>query len=295
MATFSKTNTWPVGYFRAYSSWLLRNRKEIAARLSVIGAELDRIGYITVTYRRDEGANAPTEQRTGFSVTPDSSLGCLCQAYIANGGNPLDISSFMKPDCAEVVEKEANGNLKIIYRYPNGGVVAPMSAEPMEPLSNGETSSGFGAYPGGFLNTERYYTARQGRRTSKGSFDFDSIVSSMNQIRSWANQEIKEKLQDIEWRIVKLCDLREQLEKERDMILVQAFGGALNSISSSEFDTNRFDPKIRVQNLIQEMNVLLYDTEPDGTVRSYTANVDVPFLEFTFNDVASEWRDPLGG
>ena len=283
-------STWPVGYFRAYSSWLLRNRKEVASRIKVLGAEIDRIGYVTVSYRFD--GTTHTEQRTGFSVSPDTTLGRLCQAYIANGGNPLDISPFMYPDSTAVTIENDDGTVVTTTKYPHGGVVAPLSAAPNEPLSQKDGTSGYGAFPGGFLNTDRYYPARQDKRATKGDFDFDAIVSSMDKIRSWANQEIKEKLQDIEWRIIKLCDLKEQLIKERDEVLVQAFGGVLTSVS--EFDPNRFDSVIRVQNLVQEMNSLIYETKPDGTVLSYTAKADVQFLEFTFADVASEWRDPLG-
>jgi hypothetical protein len=43
--SFSKLGgPWPVGYYRATSSWLLRNRKGLAARIGVINAEINRIG-----------------------------------------------------------------------------------------------------------------------------------------------------------------------------------------------------------------------------------------------------------
>lgn len=294
MGSFSKMNVWPVGYFRSYSSWLLRNRKDIASRINVLNAEIGRIGSIRVSYRAvvENGAMKVTEERLGFSVTSGSSLGRLCQAYVANGGNPLDISSFMYPDCTEVLEQDADGSLKVIQQYPHGGILAPMSAEPNEPLPQPGKTTGYGSYPGGYLRTDNYYPARQGGRKSKGNFDFNALVKTMHQIRGWANQDIKERLQDIEWRIIKLADLREQLIKERDDILVQAFGGVLTGVG--EFDNNRFDTNMRVQNLVQDMYELLYDMAEDGSVRSFSANSKVAYLGFTFEDTSSENRDPLG-
>jgi hypothetical protein len=114
----------------------------------------------------------------------------------------------------------------------------------------------------------------------------------MHQIRSWANQDIKERLLDIEWRIIKLCDLREQLEKERDEVLVQAFGGVLTGVGS--LDETRFDPSLRMQGLVQDLYSTLYVAQ-DTVDQSFRANDNVGFLQFTFDDVPSEsLRDSLG-
>ena len=83
MASFSKLSTWPVGYFRAFSSWLLRNRRDVAARVQVIGADLARIGDIKVFYRAVEDGNGNvrrTEERVGFSVVAGTTLERLVQA-----------------------------------------------------------------------------------------------------------------------------------------------------------------------------------------------------------------------
>ena len=294
MSSFSKMAVWPVGYFRAISSWVLRNRRDVASRIEVINAEVARIGFVKVTYRLEttDGSTEATEERIGFSVTPGSSLSRLVQAYIAGGGNPLDISMFMYPDSREVVERDADGNLKVVAQYPHGGILAPMGSNSNEPIAKPGVETGFGPNPGGFIRSDRYYPARQGGRKSRGAFDSNTIVKTMHQIRSWANQDIKERLQDIEWRIIKLCDLREQLIRERDEVIVQAFGGVMAGVE--ELDKERFDPNMLVQNLVQDMYKVLYETNEDGSVQGYRANQSVPFLEFTFSDLPSN-IESMGG
>jgi len=296
MASFQKLGVWPVGYFRAFSSWLLRERRSISARVSAINAEIERIGFITMYYASvtEEGKTTLTEQRVGFGVTAGSSLERLCQAYVVQGGNPFDISPFMYPDSTEVLEANAVGNAsKSVERYPHGGVIAPKSVEYNNPSPKTGENSGFGEYQGGYLNTDRYYADRMGGRMSRGAFDSDTIVRYMHSMRRWVNQAIKERVQDIEWRIIKLCDLREQLLKERDETLVAAFGGALSGVA--DFNKSRFSVDLQMQNLVQDMYERLYDTERDGTVRSFSATHPVAFLNFTFEDKPSEIRDPLGG
>lgn len=296
MASFQKFAVWPVGYFRAYSSWLLRERRSIGARIAALNSEITRIGFITVYYGSEtaDGKTTLTEQRVGFGVTAGSSLERLCQAYVAQGGNPFDISPFMYPDSTEVLEADADGNAtKSVERYPHGGVVAPKSVEYNSPTPKKGENSGFGEYEGGYLNTDRYYPARMGGRMSRGAFDSDTIVRYMHSMRRWTNQSIKERVQDIEWRIVKLCDLREQLLKERDEVLVGAFGGALSGVG--DFNEKRFTRDLQTQNLVQDIYELIYETERDGMVRSYSATGNVAFLNFTFGDEPSEIRDALGG
>lgn len=291
MASFNKMSVWPIGYFRAYSSWLLRDRREIGLRIATINAEIARIGLIQVTYRTvTSGENTTvTEERMGFSVTPEgSSLSKLVMAYIANGGNPFDISPFWYPDSTEVVSTDADGNQQTIQKSPYGGVLAPMSALANDPLP-GTDSTGFGGHRGGWVRADHYYPARQGGRISQGSFDSDMIVKTMHQIRSWDNQAIKERLLEIEARILKLCDLREQLTHERDEVLVQAFGGVLDGVG--DFDEDRFANDLRVQNLVQDMYEMLFETEEDGTVRAFKGNSKSDYYQFTFDDLPSEYPD----
>ena len=145
------------------------------------------------------------------------------------------------------------------------------------------------------MRSDRYYAPRQGGRLDRGGTDFDTVTRTLHQIRSWANQDIKERLQDIEWRIIKQCDLREQLSKERNEILVQAFGGG--SVEAiGPLDPNRFNQGLQVQVLIQTMNKILYETKEDGSVPSYgQPSATLDYLGFAFEDVVSEGaRDAMG-
>ena len=297
MASFSKMAVWPVGYFRAYSSWLLRNRRAVAGRLKAIEAELARIGDITVIYRTEEkdGNTVATEERVGFGVTKNSSLERLVRAYIANGGNPLDISPFLKPNSREVIPEDGDVAAKTKDIYPFGGLMAPMSANPDEPLPIAGKDTGYGANRGGFMPSDGYDPGRQGGKVNRGSWDSDLFVRYMHQMRSWANQDIKERVQEIEARILKLCDLHEQLEKERDYVLKQAFGGALSGGLSKPLDENLFDGGLRVQVIVQDFYNLLYETDETGKVTAYKANDNAKLLPFTFEDAPSEvTRFPLG-
>jgi len=296
MASFSKMGVWPVGYFRSYSSWLLRNRREVAARIATINAETARIGQVIVTYRRTkdaEGNTKATEERVGFNVTKNSSLERLLRAYVAGGGNPMDISPFMYPDGTEVLEEKDDGTLIVSERYPYGGIIAPRSVDTNDPVPKAGERTGYEQFYGGMPRHSGYAPARQGGRLDRGIYDSNTVVRSMHQMRSWANQTIRERLQDIEWRIIKLCDLREQLDRERDDVLMQAFGGALTGVSS--FDEERFTPSLRVQNLIQDMYEILYEKDEDGLVSSFTPRQDLAFLRFTFDDTGDEMlRDSMG-
>ena len=301
MATFSKLSRWPVGYFRAFSSWLLRNRREVALNIETLTSEIERIGFITIVYRavdNEDGSRTVTEDRMGFSVTPNTSLERLLQAYIAQGGNPLDISPFWHPDETAVVSYNGNEEPVLAPSYPHGGIVYLKSASPEEPYAktrvddDGNTifeTTGYEHFPGGDPNTDRFYSARLGQRFTRSDLN---ITTLMRKMRGWSNQAIKERLQDLEWRIIKLMDLREQLSHERDDVLQQAFGGAL--AGTPGFDEERFNPGLSVQSLVQEMYSLLYEKDDSGSVQGFRVKEEVAFLDFTFKDAVSEYRFPLG-
>ena len=290
MASFSKMGVWPTGYFRSYSAWLLRNRREVASRISVINAEISRIGLVTVSYQLEEpdgdGNIKATEHKIGFAVTKNTSLERLVQAYVAQGGNPMDISPFLMPDATEVLEVKEDGTFVVAESYPYGGVIAPRSTNYNEPTPKEGETTGYEQDQGGMPRHSGYAPARQGGRVDRGSYDSDTVVRYMHQMRSWANQAIKERVQDMEARIIKLCDLREQLTKERDEVLMQAFGGALTGVAT--FDETRFTPSLRVQCLVQDMYETLYQTDEDGLLTGFTPRKDLAFLRFTFEDTANE-------
>ena len=305
MSSFGKLAVFPAGYFRAFSSWILRHRRDVASHVAVLGAEIERIGLVRILYdveQDEEGNIRATETRVGFRVTEGSSLARLVQAYVANGGNPYDISSFMYPDQTEILEEKPDETVIIYEEYPGGGVYAPKTVEYNNPVGN-PGASGFERYEGGepALNnktSERGYASRIGGAPERGNWDSDTIVKTMHRIRGWANQIIKERLQDIEWRIIKLADLREQLVDERESVLEQAFGGYLRGLPD-QFDEDRFSVDMLAQNLIQTMNELLFRMDPDddSNVKSNKSNETTGFLFWTFHttDPNDTSRFTLGG
>lgn len=309
MPTFSKMSAFPTAYFREAARWLLQNRRDVAVRAGLINAEIIRIGMVVVEYRKvtDAVGNiTATEERTGFSVSEGSSLARLVQAYIANGGNPMNISSFLMPDTTTT--RDGQDGILFVQKYPGGGVVAPKSVSYNNPLPqidqkeknsdpenptgdpknfSAPQKSGYEGYEGGYLNTDRYYPGRMGGRINRGAWDTNSILRMMQDIRGWANQDIKNRLSNLEWRIIKLMDLKEQLEHERDRVLTQAFGSVLNGLKDFDFDGFRQERSVPV--LIDELSRLIFVTDPEtGQIIGTGANVQTGFLQFVFPDKPSE-------
>lgn len=293
MSSFSRLSRWPVGFFETTTRWLLNERKNIPARLGVISAEIQRIGHISVGYRAvesEDGSILRTEERVGFSVSDNSSLSRLVQAYIAAGGNPFDISPFWVPGRTNVVAVTDEGNPIQVEAYPFGGLVAPRQGDPMRPANVQQDSDGNtvvldtgNAFLGGHPNSEELAERKRlGTDTPMQSLD---VVQITHNIRGWANQEIKEKLSDIEWRILKLMDLKEQLEKERDDYLTRNFGGVVQGLPKS---SSLYNPKASMQSLIQGMAEILYEYDKDGNFLSYRAGPNVDLLEFAYESLMSE-------
>ena len=303
MPAFSQMSRWPVGYFRAFSGWLLNNRKSVAARLNLLNTEIDRIGFITVRYRgneRDDGSVKMTEERLGFEVTENSTLARLVQAYIVNGGNPFDISPFWMPSRTKLIGTGGDGKPIRVEAYPYGGVLSTYTTEPNEPLPSKATDddgnevvvrTGFGGYKAGQVQAERNYRLRLNTQTRPSDLD---INDAMRKMRDWSNQDITERLNNIEWRIIKQMDLQEQLMSERDELLTQAFGSVLDGLPAQSI--RRFDPNMSVQSLVQDMYAIIYEMdEATKEVKAFRAGPDVAMLEFTFANMPSEAvRDPLG-
>jgi hypothetical protein len=249
------------GSWVSLRSFLLYERKDIGKRISVINSEIKRIGNITVQYNSVSGTeteeNKMTEERLGFSVTKNSSLHKLITAYVVMGGNPLDISFFFIPDRAVLID----GNK--YEEYPYGGMVYPVSVDY-------ERGSEFGPSTSGFSPLRKYKPLRVGSRKDI-SVDEELFVNMVSDIRKFSTQEIRVKIHDMESRIIKLCDLREQLIDERDQILVQAFGGLVSSIPN--FDTERFAMSLRVPAVIKEIDNIFFSRNDEGNL-TFDSNLE---------------------
>jgi len=300
MPSFSKMAVFPAGYFRATTQWLLRERRDVVKRITTMTAEMARIGTIEMYYEKfTEGENVlATERRTGFTVTQGSSLAKLMQAYIATGGNPFNISGFLHPDTT-LVQVDSDGNTIRIQKYPSGGAPAAQSVQYNNPVFEAgdpgdkfPKKTGYEGYEGGYIQSTRYIPGRMGGRIDRGCWDNATVLRVMQDVRKWANKEIKARLQDMEWRIVKLSDLHEQLKTERDMVLMEAFAGQLENMPA--IDHEKFDPQRLCQVLIQQMYSLIYDSEEGGIPTTTKASPTLGLLYFVFEDKPEDQAGPMG-
>lgn len=248
--SFNGLGTFRQGQWQQFRRFVLNERRDVLARIAVIKAELDRIGFIRVAYEAttdDENVTTVSEKRVGVFVNPtDSTLAKLVGAYTVMGGNPLDISMFIHPDKVFI-----NDTLSY-FQYPSGGQVFPKSEAP--------------AYSGdvfqqGMPSLETYnLSARKGGRRNLEDSD---MVLFMSQAQRWVQQEIAHKRNNLEARILKLCDLREQLEAELDD-LMRANGDALLGMPMP-FDPDRYDPVLTIAQSVAIIDSIWYVVGDDGT------------------------------
>jgi hypothetical protein len=241
--SFGWTGFFRQGAWFEFRRFILNQRRDVLARVTTINAELARIGSIQIIYERSAtDHNRVTERRIGMNVTPNTSIEHLLRAYIAQGGNPFDISMFLTPDSFDVIEEteaattqdpEAAGTVPVTAireNQPYGGIAASGTTDPLTP----------GLYMGGWLPLWRYPSRRFGNTVNHTAQSAD-MTRTIHAARGWVTQEIRTLRNDIEARIIKLMDLREQLTKERDELLPTAVGGSvpgLNWSSEGEFATS---------------------------------------------------------
>lgn len=274
MSSFGFMSKYRTGYYLGVRSFLLRERRTVPDRINALNAEIVRIGQVIVGYEKilsNDGSTKATENRVTFSVTPNSTLEKLLRAYIAQGGNPLDISMFLMPDQNQQVDTDDPTNALTVERMPYGGVAAPVSREyhatndgPLDDTTSVEAqkveeeneSVGFGEFPGGYLNLIKYPPRRLGGRKDP---DEDSTMFALefDSLRKWANQEIRYKLHDLEERIIKQCDLREQLQIELDHTLMQAWGGLLRGLEFN-WDEEAYVKERRIPESLVEIDKRLF-------------------------------------
>ena len=240
--SFGWLGTFRQGSWRAYRRFILEERRDIDARLGVIQAELSRIGEVVVFYNSDE--DRVTEERTGMYVSRGSSLEKLFNAYIALGGNPFDISLFLTPDATIVFPDESDNPTQ-----PGEGVIYP---------KDGVYSIGT-QYEGSMLNLNKYIPGRIG---SRRKIEDSRIAGLVDQSRRWSQQAIRYKRNDIEARIIKLCDLREQLLLELDDIAL-AVSGTVPSLSSR--DEAVLENDYGVAGIVAAIDSIFYQMTDDNT------------------------------
>jgi hypothetical protein len=191
-----------------------------------------------------------SEHRIGLDVAANTTLERLLQAYIAMGGNPYDISHFLVPDSFEIADTDGDGNItEIRETQPYGGILSPRTADPVTE----------GLYTGGWLPIWRYPNRKFGNSISHVS-ESAEMATAIHAARDWISQEIRTKRNDIEARIIKQCDLREQLMKERDEILPQAVGGVVPGLPWGD----NFALSFHVSSIVDAVDKVFYPLTEDG-------------------------------
>lgn len=277
--SFGWTGQFRQGAWRDFRYFVLQQRKDVLARVTTINAELNRIGDIRILYARSnpDDPNSPmSEARVGLDVTPGTSLCKLLQAYIAQGGNPFDISMFLTPGAFEFVEGgDSEGSAEELTApqlretQPYGGLAWSQTTDPIQS----------GLHTGGWLPLWRYPPRRLGTARSYAEKSSE-LTRDINALRGWVSQEIRTLRNDLEARILKLCDLREQLLQEVNELLPQAVGGVIPGMS---YTAEQFAVSHHVSPITDVIDGVFYPVLPSGLFdfsnpRTTTPNPEYPTL-----------------
>lgn len=248
------------GAWEEFRRFSLLQRQNVPSRVRVLDKEISKIGQIRIRFERavtEDGESRMTERRAGLDIKEGTALCKLLQAYIARGGNPFDISMFLSPDSYNVSDEG-----KYTEDQPYGGVVYPTSAE--AEFSGVDTR--------GWLNLWRYIPRKTGDKKSPWSDYGIEIGSKTESAKGWISQEIKELRNDLEARIIKLCDLREQLMKERFDLIQEAVGG---TVPLFKLDTANYSEEHHLFSVINFMDSVFYNTDSSQRPNRQSPREDV--------------------
>lgn len=247
MPSFAWSSRFREGQWRAFRQFMLEERRDASARFQVIDAERNRIGSIRILWERGPDGRV-TEKRIGVAVSPqDSSLAKLLAAYTAMGGNPFDISMFASPEMSVTVSDE------VLAKMPSGGVLHPQDIKYSydQGVTDGDTS------------LLKYKTSRVGgRRYTEREQEVANIV---HRGRKWIQKEIYWKRTRLEEQIIKLTDLREQLDLEVEDLMWATYG---DMIGDPGYDPDRFNDSLTAGNIAYffDSTFRIPDSEEPGRV-----------------------------
>jgi hypothetical protein len=160
------------------------------------------------------------------------------------GGNPYDISMFLSPDDALPTPP---GGKSI---QPGGGVVTRLDHE--YDYSKGIASGGASVNKFSATNTG-------GNRVLPD----DVINEVLSRGRGWISKEIRLKRNAIENRIIKLCDLREQLLTE---LVDMTWAVAGEGMNSRVYDPELYDDSMTVAAIVARIDAIFRVPLPNGRV-----------------------------
>lgn len=203
------------GSYTAFRKFILEERRDIKSRIDSIDRQIYFLGEVLVTYDTNEDGESIQKPKK-FEVLGDKgSIAKLVKAYISLGGNPLDISMFLNPMDTRIHKTDES---IFFEETAMGGVVAPMSGSPDQY-----------AYTGGYYEWEsdpKWNLGNAELTPERTYWAMETFLKS----RKWTEKEIRNKRNKLEEKIIKLCDLAEQLQKEKDMLLekIESFDDTLH-------------------------------------------------------------------
>jgi hypothetical protein len=118
-----------------------------------------------------------------------------------------------------------------------------------------------GQYKGGVSVKLTDLTRNAGRYVEESDAGA-KIAIKMDWARRWVRQELSE-LTQLEEKIVKLMDLREQLMQERDILIQQSVAGStfMGLLAPSP---SRFARNLHLTQIVTEMDSVFYETDENG-------------------------------
>lgn len=285
------------GQWLEFRRFVLLQRQNVGYRINYINKEINRIGEIRITYEKTgEGEDQVcTEKRIGLQVDVNSALGKLLKAYIAQGGNPFDISMFLRPDSYDWIEREVEpsegqsvitdtqGNVQNVYKsydQPYGGVLYPITST-TEASEQIDTS--------GWLPVLKYPSWRLGGGNKSIYPRADEIGGVISHARKWATQEIAHLRNNLEARIIKLCDLREQLLIERDDILFNALSGTTAKLAP--YDPNKQLDEVHLSHIVTNIDLNFFEAMDQEQLAGSSDTVAGPPAPNPVDTVASSVPD----
>jgi len=221
-----------------------------------------------------------TETRIGVAAfPPKSTLAKLMRAYIAQGGNPFDISLFLDPENGVVFEEDDEGAVTMKYLEPYGGLITVRTRQ----------NPGAGFDTGGEIIYGKNPRLRIGKVMvwDKAEIVAEHVVNS----RAWASQAIREKRQNLEWRIVKLMDLAEQLRNERKVRLKSCLANLLEGLPLPQEWASAYT----LQHHINILDRILFDVDEEDIPIIGRANPEsykeghYDFLMLDRQDGSEDW------
>lgn len=280
MASFSWLGVFRMGDWISLRRFLLQELRNVDKHIDQCTQEINRIGKVIVLWKTDAAGVHATETRRGIAVFPPrSSLDKLMKAYIAQGGNPFDISLFLDPETGVTFEEDEDGNLTMIYNEPYGGLITVKTRQ--SPMAGTD------------IGGEIIYGKNPRLRIGKVVYwdRAEIIAEHVTNARSWASQAIREKRQNLEWRIIKLMDLEEQLRQERRDRLISGLANMLEGKPLPQTWAKAYT----LQHHIDTLDRILFDVDDENVPIIGTAHPEnyreghYDFLMVDRQDGSEDW------